>query len=227
MSCTLAEEGIYLRLLFNQWMHPGCQLTDDIHYLRRLCKKQAKTAIIEKVLEANFEKIELGQGVFVWRNARLYVEFCRAMQRSEKARESVKHRKERPLKQSNDSRTIEHPQYLKSVNGQSIQNQNQNHIQSEEEKKPEPPRKMELIARKKAEESWLIADHEIGKASRNESNLIISEEMSRVVMKALGLHGSIHIINLYRSGQLKDLYLDKYVAIEQARFLSRKASSET
>ena len=111
-TCTLIEEAVYRRLLDYQWKSPGCQLPDDINYLRRLCKNGVRTAKLRKILEANFTYLQLNGDTSVWRNERLYVEFCRALSKSDKARESVKLRKSRPIKQSNDisndNRTIEH-----------------------------------------------------------------------------------------------------------------------
>ena len=102
--CDLTDEGIYRRLLDFQWKSPGCQLPDDIPYLRRLCKN-ARAERIKKILEINFAKIETENGIFFWRNNRLYTEFSAQLNKSLKAFESVKHRKTRPIK-TNDCKTI-------------------------------------------------------------------------------------------------------------------------
>lgn len=96
-ACALEDEGIYIRLLSYSWKHEGCQLPDDMTYLRRLCKG-ARTARIQSVLNRHFERFEIVSGEFWWRNARLYVEFCKAhgisLTRSEVAKSMWNKRKQ-------------------------------------------------------------------------------------------------------------------------------------
>ena len=75
--CDIEDEGIYIRLLCYAWKHDGCQLPDDMDYIRRLCKG-ARTTRILSVLQRHFERFEVVSGEFWWRNSRLYVEFCKA-----------------------------------------------------------------------------------------------------------------------------------------------------
>lgn len=138
MGCTLAEEGIYRRLLDFQWKSHGCQLPDDLNYLRTLLKRKANDTQIMSVLNANFTRIELNGDTVVWRNERLYVEFCRAMGKSDKAREAVKLRKSRPIKQSPDSQTIEHKQCSSSIERQSNDNPPEVEVKVVPEVVPEP-----------------------------------------------------------------------------------------
>jgi len=155
MTCDLADEGIYRRLLDQQWKHPGCQIQNDPAYIRKLCKG-AKWIKIEAVLKANFELIEVQKDVFFWRNSRIYSEFCKALLKHEKACESVKHTERYKKKQSNDNRTI--------IERLSNQNQNQNQNQIKEEAvgemplQPSPEKPKKSSRRKKSEmtdEEWL------------------------------------------------------------------------
>jgi uncharacterized protein YdaU (DUF1376 family) len=95
MQASLAKAEVYRRLLDFQWKHEGCQLPNDIPYLRRLLQGKAKEATILSVLQANFELIcceepvdKLGKNSF-WRNARLYQQFTEALNRSLKSQDSA------------------------------------------------------------------------------------------------------------------------------------------
>jgi len=91
MSCDLIDEAIYRRLLDYQWKHQGCQLPDDIPYLRRLCKG-VREARLRNVLNENFERFEVEKGKFYWRNLRLFTEFCRILHISEHNSNNAKSR---------------------------------------------------------------------------------------------------------------------------------------
>ena len=138
MGCTLAEEGIYRRLLDFQWKSHGCQLPDDLPYLRRLLKKGATDRQLMSVLKANFTQIVLNGDTTVWRNERLYVEYCKAMSKSEKARESVKLRKTRPIRQSNDNRMVEQKSESCSIGSQSNDNLPEVEVKVEPQVEVEP-----------------------------------------------------------------------------------------
>jgi len=88
-TCDLEDEGIYLRLLSYSWKHDGCQLPDDILYLKRLCKG-VREKRLRKVLSKFFVRIELEKSEFYWRNLRLFTEFCKvhgvSLKRSEAAK---------------------------------------------------------------------------------------------------------------------------------------------
>jgi len=137
-TCTLAEEGVYRRLLDYQWKHPGCQLPDNIDYLHKLCKSGVRKEHLLRILEINFTKVQVNHDLAFWRNERLYVEFCKALGRSEKARESVKLRKTRPIRQSNDNRTIIERLSTDSNDAQSNDQSFANLPEPEPYPKPEP-----------------------------------------------------------------------------------------
>lgn len=122
-TCDLIDEGVYIRLLAYSWKHDGCQLPDDIDYLRRLCKG-VRTHIIERVLNRHFERIELAHSVFIWRNARLHFEFGLASLRSEHGRTAAKALWK---KKKDDARAM--PEQCST---DAYQNQNQNQKESKD-----------------------------------------------------------------------------------------------
>ena len=88
-TCDLIDEGIYLRLLSYSWKHDGCQLPDDIDYLKRLCKG-VREKRLRKVLSQFFVRIEVEKGKFFFRNLRLFTEFCKTCGVSIKRSEAAK-----------------------------------------------------------------------------------------------------------------------------------------
>jgi uncharacterized protein YdaU (DUF1376 family) len=85
----LIDEGIYLRLLSYSWKHEGCQLPDDIAYLKRLCKG-VREKRLRSVLAKFFVRIEVEKGEFYFRNLRLFTEFCKTCGVSIKRSEAAK-----------------------------------------------------------------------------------------------------------------------------------------
>jgi uncharacterized protein YdaU (DUF1376 family) len=88
-TCDLADEGVYIRLLSYSWKHDGCQLPDDMQYLKRLCKG-VREERLRRVLSQFFVRIELETSKFYWRNLRLFTEFCKANGVSIKRSEAAK-----------------------------------------------------------------------------------------------------------------------------------------
>jgi hypothetical protein len=147
MACELIDEAIYRRLLDYQWKHPGCQLPDDMTYLRKLCKG-ARSARIEGVLKQNFTRFEVEKGKFYWRNERVYVEFCKVLRLSEDQSSKAKLRWNKEKKNAAAMQRQCRP-------GNAPQNHNQNQNQNKEEDGQKHQRRIEGKKAKPTDGEWL------------------------------------------------------------------------
>lgn len=212
MACTLQEEGIYRRLLDQQWKHPGCQLPDDPPYIRRLCKN-AKWEKILPVLEANFEKVSTENSRNFWRNSRLYSEFSRLLLKSEKARNSVNHRISRPTAESFVNQTIEKRLIESQSTSTSTNTKGEGGFKAGS---------MHSIAYEKATAAWDEFKTALERYD-NGSRLIVQDNISRRIGETMGWKKIKSLMpGILESSETRNNFIDSYTELEIQRFKESK-----
>lgn len=195
----LVNEAIYIRLLLFQWKHPGCQLPNNIQYLRRLCKNQASEARIKEVLDKKFDLVDpCGKPVdnllttcgeqedkeMFWRNSRLYFEFNRSLNKSQTASDSANARhvadKAKLLERHKTAHTNASEMQLRNT-CDAVPTRTRT-ITKEEKKRPT----RQSIAKEQAEEAWTSLLADVKKHIDTGCRLVISNKPAREVMYKIG-----------------------------------------